>query len=156
MFCGNCGNKIYDGELFCCQCGAKVTPISKPVQPVQPVQPAYVQQPTCVVQKPVKSGGVSVLSIVGFSISVLAILLSTICMEEYFVYYGVTIGLVMFVSVLAEASLGLSIAGVIIAGRKNHKLKPMGVVGIVLGAVATLFMMIILFDFMFMYGLSIY
>ena len=153
MFCGNCGNKIFDGELFCSQCGAKVTPIS---QPVQVVQPAYAQQPTYVVQKPVKSGGVSVLSIVGFSISVLALLLSIICTEEYFGYYGITMGLALFVSVISEAGLGLSIAGVIIASRKNHKLKPMGVVGIVLGAVASFLMMIIMFEMGFSFGLGIY
>lgn len=176
MFCTNCGNKITDGERFCSQCGMKVIeevapqpqvevapqPISQPVyeQPnVQPaymqpnVQPAYNQKPTTT-----QARRVSVLSIVGFAISVVALILSLVCMIEFYdpSGLGVTVELATFVSLLAEASLGLSIAGVIIASKKKHRLKPMGIVGISLGAVATLFMMIIMFEIGFLIGSGIY
>ena len=70
MFCTNCGNKLLDGENFCPQCGMKVANDVVPQSAPQPtnVQPAYMQpnvQPVPVVRQ---SGGVSVLSIIGFLI----------------------------------------------------------------------------------------
>ena len=160
MFCTNCGNKLLDGENFCPQCGMKVANDVVPQPAPQPtyVQPAYMQpnvKPVPVVRQ---SGGISVLSIIGFSLSVLALFLSIVCMSEFYDYYGAGLNVMpaTFVSILAEASLGLSIAGVIIASKKNHRLKPMGIVGIPLGAVATLFMMIIMFEIGFILGTGIY
>lgn len=167
MFCTNCGNKLLDGEIFCAECGMKVANDAVPqpevvVAPQPNVQPAYMQQNVqpAYNQAPIakQSGGVSVLSIIGFSLSVLALFLSIVCMSEFYDYYGagLNVSSATFISILAEASLGLSIAGVIIASKRKHRLKPMGIVGISLGAVATLFMMIIMFEIGFMLGTGIY
>jgi hypothetical protein len=178
MFCTNCGNKLLDGEIFCAECGMKVAndavpqPAPQPEVAVAPqpevvvatqpdpqpnVQPAYMQQNVqpAYNQAPIakQSGGVSVLSIIGFSLSILALILSITCLSEFNSYYGVSEGLVFFTAFLAEAALPLSVVGVVIAARKGQKLKPMGIVGIVLSAVATIFISIILVDILIMMGI---
>lgn len=57
MYCSSCGSLIKDGQSFCANCGAPVTPAVQPapqpaVQQVQPAQPLYQQPVTQVTVAP--------------------------------------------------------------------------------------------------------
>lgn len=135
MFCKSCGSEIKDGQSFCANCGAPVTPPAQPavqaavqqvpqpvvqqvqpaVQPAQPVQQAPAAAPASVPAKPAKKSK-------GFAIAGFILGLNTV--EFCFI---------IFINLF---SLLFGLAGTILSilalTKKNGKLKPLAVIGLIL------------------------
>ena len=139
MICKSCGSEIKDGQSFCANCGAPVTPPAQPavqaaVQPVvqQVPQPAVQQaQPMSQPAKPVQQAPAAAPASVpakparksrGFAITGFILGLNTV--EFCFI---------IFINLF---SLFTGLAGTILSilalTKKNGKLKPLAVIGLIL------------------------
>ena len=101
MYCPKCGAIIPDESSFCPKCGAAVQP------PAEPKKFSY-----------------NLLSIIGFSLSILALL-----------WLGGIVG---------TAAIILSVIGFIQCKKNCEKGKEFAVAGIVIGAVSTVYMLLVL------------
>lgn len=125
MFCKHCGRQIADDANVCAYCGRSVNEATTSYIYLQPTP----EQP--------KSGGVSVLSIIGFILSITGIIVNILANSEDYVAGG----LVILTEVLA---LILSIVGVATASAKNKSLKGFGIAGIVISALGMIYMLVAL------------
>lgn len=134
-FCGNCGNRLEEGEQFCTKCGAKIE--ERPERPVFDPQPQPVQQYNNAYQQQYSSYSAPeqtqspALAIVGFVLSFVVspvgLILGIIGMTKYktrfrgFCKAAIIISAIsMFLYAILMAILVPSILGYINASRRSH------------------------------------
>ena len=131
MFCIKCGKDLPEGAVFCPFCGQKqsapaetpaaAAPVSKGTDYAQPVN-----------RSPIKKARYNILCIIGLVIGVIAMLFS-------YIHYT----LFAVLSILAGiAAVIVAAIGVVRCNRTNENGRIHGVLGIVLGALAIIFVII--------------
>ena len=137
--CPHCGEKVtllpeQVQEQACVEeeiVGTSAAPIEEATQTEQAVMPAYEQPQTSPAPKTAKGNGVSILSIVGFSIAMIS-----------FIFVFITAFLSYSLDVFIMGAV-LSIAGIIVSGigvpsasKKGQQCKVLGILGIVFSIVS--------------------
>lgn len=138
MYCSSCGSSVNEGQSFCPNCGAPVAqPAPQPAVQVQQPQPVaqpvaqQVQQPVAqpVYTQPVAASAAPAKKSRGFAIAGFILGLYTLPMSW-----------VIFFNII---SIFTGLAGVIISiialTKKNGRLKPMAVIGLIMSSLGMIY-----------------
>lgn len=137
MYCNNCGSLIKDGQSFCANCGAPVQvqqpqPVVQPQPAAQPqpaIQPQPAAQPQPVYQQPVVSNPAPEKKSKGAAIASLILGIFTLSLSW-----------VIFLNALSILSgIPGTILSIVAITKKNGRLKPMAVAGLILGLIGMIF-----------------
>ena len=130
MYCSSCGSSVNEGQSFCPNCGAPVAqPAPQPAVQVQQTQP--VPQPAAqpVYTQPVAASAAPAKKSRGFAIAGFILGLYTLPMSW-----------VIFLNII---SVFTGLAGVIISiialTKKNGRLKPMAVIGLIMSSLGMIY-----------------
>lgn len=126
MYCRYCGNEMSENDTFCPSCGA-INTGAKPAPQQQPQQ-----QPQQVVQQvPAQPTKMSALSVVGFVLTMLAVLCFLFSLILTFVVNDTLLILVIPAFLLSFVGIIINSVGIARCKKRNLKGKPFAVVGLV-------------------------